>query len=82
MLPLIRFLAYGIAAVTMMGAATAQDIAKDKQTKLAKYLTPLQTVDELKTERAKVLFLTFARAASFNSLALQQRSTVTYHLSK
>jgi rhodanese-related sulfurtransferase len=58
MLVLFRFIIVSIAAVAAMaGTAVAQDIPKDKQTKLAKYLTPQQVVEVLKTERAKVLFL-------------------------
>ena len=37
--------------------AQAQEIPKDKQTKIGKYLTPKQAADVVASERAKVLFV-------------------------
>ena len=53
-----RQIAYILAAALLAGpTAQAQDIPKEKQTKLGKYLTPKQTADVVASERAKLLFV-------------------------
>lgn len=53
----LRTILLSLSMAVVATAAIAQDVAKDKQTKLGKYLTPLEAAAVIKAEGRKVLFV-------------------------